>query len=202
VTFAQGRRNLLPDEALGTLSVHTSMGARSVTYFANEFPTDAGYAGLFELLNPPASPPGERRFTPPVPDRIALRYKVGSPYAGGQQYLSIARGGRVNMSILHEPPGRERPSTTHGQLDPTTLDRLAAALGQIDWTRDRPAFDATYARTSHTPAQVVVRPAFDNEPYAGAYLAWEQGFSDIRWAALFNVLDAIADTLRMGGGRE
>lgn len=192
VTFAYGRQYMVPDATLGTLAVQTPFDARSVTYDAHEFPLDAGYAPLFKLLNPPPPRAGQARFTMPTPEQIELRYKVGSPHAGIQRYLLITRGGQSSVSTLREPRGREQPESVKRVLDAATLDRLHAALGTIDWTRDTPPFDAQLARLAHTPAEVVLRSARDDEPYAGVRLAWQQRFAEPRWAVLFNLLDWLA----------
>ena len=194
ITFSLGRTALVPGETTGTLSVRWARGEHHVTLFEKCWDEDAGYQRVFNILKP--HKPALSRFTVPSGPDLVLSYSVGSSHTHGRHWLKIMKGGKVSLLFEHQAGSSLRQSlTAKGTLATSEQHTIIAALHKIRWPDDQPPFNVAHAMNGHTPASISLTPARDDECYAVQPLAFEQRRNEPRWAALFDALDPVVQTL-------
>ena len=194
ITFSLGRTALLPGETTGTLSVRGPRGEHHFTSFANYWNEDPGYRRVFNILKP--HKPSLSRFTVPSGPELVLSYRVGSSHTHGCHWLQIMKGGKVSLLFEHQA-GSSIPQrlTAKGTLATAEQHTIIAALHKIRWPNDEPPFNVAHAMNGHTPASIGLTSARDDEGQAAQMFAFEQRRNEPRWAALFDALDPVVQTL-------
>ncbi|MCA9647485.1 MAG: hypothetical protein H6718_19960 [Polyangiaceae bacterium] len=202
VTFKAGRTSFVPGEFHSSISVSAGDRPTVVSCSHHNWSEDPGYAPVVDLLKRVLAShvSGEplRDATPllaPLPEVLRFEYRRGSPYQGGAYTLTLTPDGNAELLVQQEQPNSGTQwKKASALLDDATRRAVMTWYRMLSGPGEEPPFSAEAARGGHTPAEFVVRSA-ERTVLRSARFAWEQRTEDPRWAALFAMLDPIAESL-------